>query len=98
MVPRTFPVPANPSFAARHRWLAQSLSEQARHTRRRHVRAATLGALLTAMARLQRTIQTWRARAVSRRQLGELSDHLLRDIGLTRHEARVESSKPFWTA
>ena len=34
----------------------------------------------------------------SRRRLGELEDHLLRDIGLTAAEARKESEKPIWNA
>jgi uncharacterized protein YjiS (DUF1127 family) len=32
----------------------------------------------------------------SRRALAELSDHHLRDIGLSRDEARHEAAKPFW--
>ena len=38
----------------------------------------------------------WLERARQRRQLAELSDHLLRDIGLTRADAWAESDKPFW--
>ncbi|EYD76497.1 hypothetical protein Rumeso_01918 [Rubellimicrobium mesophilum DSM 19309] len=34
----------------------------------------------------------------SRRRLGELEDHLLRDIGLTAAEARREAEKPVWNA
>ena len=30
--------------------------------------------------------------------LGRLDDHLLADIGLTRHEARTEASRPLWDA
>ena len=33
----------------------------------------------------------------SRRQLAELDDRLLRDIGLDRGKARYEASKGFWT-
>ena len=33
----------------------------------------------------------------SRRQLSELDDRLLRDIGLDRGTARYEASKGFWT-
>jgi uncharacterized protein YjiS (DUF1127 family) len=33
----------------------------------------------------------------SRRQLAELDDRLLRDIGLDRGTARFEASKGFWT-
>ena len=34
--------------------------------------------------------------ARSRRQLAELDERLLRDIGLARATARFEASKPFW--
>ena len=34
----------------------------------------------------------------SRRRLGELEEHLLRDIGLTSAEARRESERPIWNA
>jgi uncharacterized protein YjiS (DUF1127 family) len=39
---------------------------------------------------------TWFDRARQRRQLCELSDQMLRDIGLTRADAWAESAKPFW--
>jgi uncharacterized protein YjiS (DUF1127 family) len=32
----------------------------------------------------------------SRRALGRLDERLLRDIGLTRHEAEVEASRAPW--
>lgn len=35
-------------------------------------------------------------RAVQRRHLGELDDHLLQDIGVSKTEAYRESAKPFW--
>jgi uncharacterized protein YjiS (DUF1127 family) len=38
----------------------------------------------------------WLERARQRRQLRELNDHMLRDIGLTRADAWAESDKPFW--
>jgi hypothetical protein len=34
----------------------------------------------------------------SRRRLGDLDDHLLRDIGLTRAQARQEATRPAWNA
>jgi uncharacterized protein YjiS (DUF1127 family) len=37
----------------------------------------------------------WRVRR-ERQKLLELSDHLLRDIGLTEAEARREAARPFW--
>jgi uncharacterized protein YjiS (DUF1127 family) len=35
-------------------------------------------------------------RGRQRRALGALDDRLLRDVGLTRAEARRECAKPFW--
>jgi uncharacterized protein YjiS (DUF1127 family) len=37
-------------------------------------------------------------RARQRRDLAVLSDHNLRDIGLTRSDVSAEISKPFWRA
>jgi uncharacterized protein YjiS (DUF1127 family) len=38
----------------------------------------------------------WHQRARDRQQLQSLSDHMLRDIGLTRADVFLEASKPFW--
>jgi uncharacterized protein YjiS (DUF1127 family) len=38
----------------------------------------------------------WQQRARDRRQLESLSDHMLRDIGLSRADVFAEASKPFW--
>jgi uncharacterized protein YjiS (DUF1127 family) len=38
----------------------------------------------------------WRRRARSRRELSELGDDVLGDLGLTRVDAAREASKPFW--
>jgi uncharacterized protein YjiS (DUF1127 family) len=40
----------------------------------------------------------WAERAAERRQLAELDDHLLRDIGLTRADVDAVTTKPFWQA
>jgi len=40
----------------------------------------------------------WSERRRERRQLMEMPDHLLRDIGITRVDAFVEADKPFWRA
>jgi uncharacterized protein YjiS (DUF1127 family) len=42
------------------------------------------------------TLSNCVSRVEERRQLGMLSDHLLKDIGLTRAEASVEVDKYFW--
>jgi uncharacterized protein YjiS (DUF1127 family) len=61
--------------------------------------------LLRAWTTLNRTIEhavdtilTWHERAKTRRQLLMLDDRLLRDIGITRLDARGEADKPFWQA
>jgi uncharacterized protein YjiS (DUF1127 family) len=41
-------------------------------------------------------IAEWQQRAAGRRQLMRLTDRDLRDIGISRSEARAEASKPFW--
>lgn len=43
-------------------------------------------------------LRTWVQRSRQRRELAELDDRLLRDIGLTRSQARREAAKPFWCA
>lgn len=61
-------------------------------------------ALAAATPRRRFWRQLWRAfanRAAllrSRRQLARLDDHLLRDIGLTRHDAEAEAALPPWDA
>lgn len=46
--------------------------------------------------RLLTLLLTWQQRARDRHQLQSLSDHMLRDIGLTRADVYAEASKPFW--
>lgn len=38
----------------------------------------------------------WQERGRQRRHLAELSDHLLRDVGLTREDVQREFGKGFW--
>ena len=38
----------------------------------------------------------WMERAHSRRQLAELDDRMLADIGIDRATAQVEAERPFW--
>ena len=44
------------------------------------------------------TLALWQQRAHGRRQLTMFDDHLLRDIGITRLQAKAEADKPFWRA
>jgi uncharacterized protein YjiS (DUF1127 family) len=48
--------------------------------------------------RVRDRLRTWLERDRQRRALAELSDHLLRDIGVTRAEAMREAAKPFWVS
>jgi uncharacterized protein YjiS (DUF1127 family) len=50
---------------------------------------------LSAKRWIAAAIQLWQEHARSRQQLRELSDHLLKDIGLRRDDVAYEFSKPF---
>jgi uncharacterized protein YjiS (DUF1127 family) len=50
------------------------------------------------IARSVSLLLAWIERSRQRRALGELDDHLLCDIGVTRDEARREAIRPFWRA
>jgi uncharacterized protein YjiS (DUF1127 family) len=39
---------------------------------------------------------TWRRRIETRQHLLDLDDRLLRDIGISRYDAKKEAAKPFW--
>ena len=41
-------------------------------------------------------IEAWRARGAQRRRLRTLDDRLLKDFGVSRYDAEMESRKPFW--
>jgi uncharacterized protein YjiS (DUF1127 family) len=41
-------------------------------------------------------LRLWRRRSRDRRHLMELSDYMLKDIGITRDERESEISRPFW--
>lgn len=43
-------------------------------------------------------VEAWAERARQRRALRELSDHMLKDLGITRYDAELEGRKPFWRA
>ncbi len=53
--------------------------------------------VLAALAvRFANVVVSWETRRRTRLHLKDLDDHLLRDIGLTRAEARTEASRLFW--
>lgn len=43
-------------------------------------------------------LNLWQRRREERRQLSQLPEELLQDIGLTPEQVRVEAAKPFWRA
>jgi uncharacterized protein YjiS (DUF1127 family) len=52
--------------------------------------------LARALARMAEAAFAWHERARQRHALMQLSDHMLRDIGISRAEAVGEAGKPFW--
>jgi uncharacterized protein YjiS (DUF1127 family) len=59
------------------------------------------GAVVAVRRRLPRLLHTvwlWHERARQRRHLRSLSEHMLRDLGLSRCDVESEAAKPFWRA
>jgi uncharacterized protein YjiS (DUF1127 family) len=54
---------------------------------------ASLGQLAAGAVEL---LLLWAERARSRRLLGQLNNHALKDIGVTRADVDAELRKPFW--
>ncbi len=52
--------------------------------------------LLAAIRRIVAALRLWRWRARAQQQLRELSDHMLKDIGLRREDVGYEFPQPFW--
>jgi uncharacterized protein YjiS (DUF1127 family) len=63
-----------------------------------HRQAARRTAVDGAMAVFLRGVAETFRRARQRRDLAALSDHALRDIGLSRADVELEIGKPFWKA
>jgi uncharacterized protein YjiS (DUF1127 family) len=53
-------------------------------------------AVLSAIERAGRLIQTWRERARSRRELALIEPWVWKDLGLGSYDVRRELEKPFW--
>lgn len=52
--------------------------------------------IIRSVLRMTAILMVWQERARQRRQLLELDDRMLRDIGVSRYDAEREASKPFW--
>lgn len=87
----------------RARWLTGAHIEhgvrRGRYLHGRAVRQGFLwffGAVAFACKGSSRSIALWRHRVRMRRHLARMDDRLLRDIGLSRADAKREINKPFW--
>ncbi len=49
-------------------------------------------------AKLSETFHIWRQRQLQRRQLAELTERDLHDVGLSWSDVAYEAEKPFWRA
>ena len=63
-----------------------------------HQQPARRAAVDGVMAVFLRGVAESFRRARQRRDLAALSDHALRDIGLSRNDVEIEVGKPFWRA
>jgi uncharacterized protein YjiS (DUF1127 family) len=61
-----------------------------------YVESQRVAVFFAAIGRILHTLRVWSKRAESRRAHAMLSDHLLRDIGLTPADVERELMKPFW--
>jgi uncharacterized protein YjiS (DUF1127 family) len=94
-LPRTVGVSSVPTcYRALHRGLPSWASPGVGRAPRR-AETMPIGAL-AAIRQIVAAFQLWRERARSRQQLRELSDRMLRDIGLRREEVGYHFAKPVW--
>lgn len=61
-----------------------------------HGRPGFLVKLGHVSARVFAQLYAWQTRVDQRAHLAGLDDRLLRDMGMTRDDARTEAGKPFW--
>jgi uncharacterized protein YjiS (DUF1127 family) len=59
--------------------------------------AVTMQAVVRLVRLAGAVLVEWLERYRQRRALARLDDRLLRDIGMTREQARRETRKPFWS-
>lgn len=66
------------------------------HASRQHTTSVTAGKPF--FAEMINTLWLWGERSARRRQLKELTQRQLNDIGVSREAAVQEAAKPFWRA
>ena len=59
-------------------------------------KASISGVILNGIESGVETLQLWMDRHHHRQQLSQLSDHMLKDIGISRADVYREVQKPFW--
>ena len=57
-----------------------------------------VGTVVRQLVRVTDVVLLWQQRAAERIHLARLSDHHLKDIGMSRADVEAEAAKPFWTA
>jgi uncharacterized protein YjiS (DUF1127 family) len=72
------------------------LCPSAQPARRQSARSRHAAALAAWSLRVGDTLLQWLELYRQRRALGSLSDHMLKDLGLSRSDAGRESGKRFW--
>ena len=58
----------------------------------------SISGLFATLARFPGNLATWLERSRQRRQLAELDERLLKDIGISQTDVWQEIHKPFWRA
>jgi uncharacterized protein YjiS (DUF1127 family) len=71
--------------------------EVAMSTLNKSTKTARLPRLLS-LSQMKQGLANWSRRARSRKELMNLSDRCLNDIGIARHSSGLKSCKPFWMA
>jgi uncharacterized protein YjiS (DUF1127 family) len=74
----------------------KGLSRASAQGRRQAGRSRVAEAFATWSLRIGDTVLLWLERARQRRALGSLSDHMLKDLGLSRSDTGREIGKGFW--
>jgi uncharacterized protein YjiS (DUF1127 family) len=77
--------------------MADYSMEVAMTTLRKNAKTARPSRLLT-LSHVKQGFANWSRRARSRKELMNLSDQCLNDIGIARHSSGLKSCKPFWMA
>ena len=83
-------------YAAPGSWAAAGGGGAASRTFDARPEVGLRSAVRRGLTRVAEAFLAWHDRARERRALMQLSDDVLRDIGISRAEAQGEAAKPFW--